>query len=511
MLASTWVGFIDVITLSRHKHLFDRDIILPLPNYELILKVSNKSYLIKLSEIIGVKYPKTFYYFRDTAGDFRSKELFEEESIELPVVIKGVSDASKPAYVFSEESLYDEIKRRREFIIQEFIPGYGVGYFAIAKDGEVLVEYMHRRIIEEKPSGGPSICACAYYDDELLRIGRRIIRKLNWTGMMMAEFRRHEETGEYYLMELNPKFWGSLELCLAIGLDFPRYLVEAFLEGRKDFPKKYKNRCFSWLFPGIHYLMIDYKRYLRMVKKVLERKSSCDIHFDDMPHLLSLVAYGISKLRKYRKVLKKFIMKESEIKQEFIQKLKNRRIKGVIFDFDGVIIRLPVNWRKVRKELVSKGLIKKYDSIMISLYKAKLVDQELFNKIHSIVEKYELEAIKKIRRDEQMIESLKNLAKRGFKLALVSKQSSRVLEEVLKMFDLDKEFDVVIGREKILLREEQIKYVINLLQGNSKDYIFVGDSLSDIVASARTGLLPCLLYTSPSPRDLSTSRMPSSA
>ena len=37
--------------------------------------------------------------------------------------------------------------------------------------------------------------------------------------------------------------------------------------------------------------------------------------------------------------------------------------------------------------------------------------------------------------------------------------------------------------------------------------VIVGRALPDV----RDGLKPCLLYTSPSPRDLSTSRMPSSA
>ena len=43
--------------------------------------------------------------------------------------------------------------------------------------------------------------------------------------------------------------------------------------------------------------------------------------------------------------------------------------------------------------------------------------------------------------------------------------------------------------------------------GNHKNQLNLFDNLNEIVEENRT----CLLYTSPSPRDLSTSRMPSSA
>ena len=52
-----------------------------------------------------------------------------------------------------------------------------------------------------------------------------------------------------------------------------------------------------------------------------------------------------------------------------------------------------------------------------------------------------------------------------------------------------------------------IKWVVPYLAGTSPD------TAARIVAEALSAQLgqPCLLYTSPSPRDLSTSRMPSSA
>ncbi|MGI5817372.1 MAG: ATP-grasp domain-containing protein [Armatimonadota bacterium] len=35
------------------------------------------------------------------------------------------------------------------------------------------------------------------------------------------EFRRCSETGQFYLLEINPRFWGSVALSEAAGINFP--------------------------------------------------------------------------------------------------------------------------------------------------------------------------------------------------------------------------------------------------------------------------------------------------
>ena len=58
----------------------------------------------------------------------------------------------------------------------------------------------------------------------------------------------------------------------------------------------------------------------------------------------------------------------------------------------------------------------------------------------------------------------------------------------------------------------QSNYVIPPQTGNSGKFLqSTGSGLQWAEVSASTGIRSCLLYTSPSPRDLSTSRMPSSA
>ena len=58
-----------------------------------------------------------------------------------------------------------------------------------------------------------------------------MLRRIGWNGVAMLEYRRDPSTGDFRLLELNARFWGSLHLALAAGVDFPRLLLDAWLGG----------------------------------------------------------------------------------------------------------------------------------------------------------------------------------------------------------------------------------------------------------------------------------------
>jgi predicted ATP-grasp superfamily ATP-dependent carboligase len=53
----------------------------------------------------------------------------------------------------------------------------------------------------------------------------RLLDALNWQGVAMIECKRDAETGAYVVMEINGRFWGSLQLAIDAGVDFPALLV----------------------------------------------------------------------------------------------------------------------------------------------------------------------------------------------------------------------------------------------------------------------------------------------
>jgi predicted ATP-grasp superfamily ATP-dependent carboligase len=121
-------------------------------------------------------------------------------------------------------------------LLQERINGLGVGLFVLRWEGEVIARFAHRRLREKPPSGGVSVYRESIaVDPELARRADLLLDRFGWNGVAMIEFKVDAATGTPYLMEINGRFWGSLQLAVDAGVDFPRLLAEAAM-GRRPSP-----------------------------------------------------------------------------------------------------------------------------------------------------------------------------------------------------------------------------------------------------------------------------------
>jgi hypothetical protein len=126
------------------------------------------------------------------------------------------------------DRLVELIGRAEKVLVQGHVPGQGVGAFFLFWQGQVVAEFMHRRLHEVPYEGGVSSLreSCfvqAIRDDALAKL-----RCLGWEGVAMMEYRHDQQTGRFAFLELNGRFWGSLHLALFAGVDFPTLLVDAF-------------------------------------------------------------------------------------------------------------------------------------------------------------------------------------------------------------------------------------------------------------------------------------------
>lgn len=121
-------------------------------------------------------------------------------------------------------------------LLQERVEGHGLGVFLLVWDGELLASFAHRRIREKPPSGGVSVLR----ESIPLPVGlrekcQRLLEAFDWNGVAMIEFKGESLEADPVLMEVNARFWGSLQLAIDAGVDFPRLLVQAAL-GQKVEP-----------------------------------------------------------------------------------------------------------------------------------------------------------------------------------------------------------------------------------------------------------------------------------
>ena len=122
-------------------------------------------------------------------------------------------------------------------LIQERIVGAGLGVFLLRHAGRTEAAFAHRRLREKPPSGGVSVLAEAVeLPPALLERAERLLDCFGWNGVAMVEFKEDAATGEPVLMEVNGRFWGSLQLAIDSGVDFPSRLVALAAGGPAGLP-----------------------------------------------------------------------------------------------------------------------------------------------------------------------------------------------------------------------------------------------------------------------------------
>ncbi len=156
-------------------------------------------------------------------------------------------------------------------LLQEFVPGHGEGLFFLMENGVPRARFAHRRLREKPPWGGVSVlCQSVEPDPVLARASERLLGDLGWHGVAMVEFRRAPD-GRAALMEVNPRLWGSLQLAIDAGVDFPRLLASLY-RGEPLPPVEPRIGVRTrWLFGDLDHLAIALRR--RSVRRGLGRSA----------------------------------------------------------------------------------------------------------------------------------------------------------------------------------------------------------------------------------------------
>jgi len=220
-------------TVLRHREEFE-SLRVPFGELTAFDALNDKWRLLKLAQQLNLPIPKTQFVREISSLDELCKGL------KFPAVLKpyrsmisshGRWIATSVQYARSMEEL-KEIAARYEyfsqhpFMIQEYISGQAEGVFVLCDHGKPIVFFAHRRLRERPPTGGVSVLSESIEPNpEALRVTRAILETVEWHGVAMVEFKVSAE-GTPYLMEVNGRFWGSLQLAIDAGVDFPWLLYQ---------------------------------------------------------------------------------------------------------------------------------------------------------------------------------------------------------------------------------------------------------------------------------------------
>jgi len=222
--------------------------VIPSSDLDTVNSLANKHALMHMATELGVPTPATWY-----ADDPDSLPI-DLDQLNYPLVLKpGKSwlvhqgkwdraavrfapDASSAQTILNDEKAF----RAHPFILQECVDGHGAGVFALYDHGNPLAFFAHNRLREKPPSGGVSVLSeSTSVDPALLTHARSLLDKAKWHGIAMVEFKVSPE-GTPYLMEINTRFWGSLQLAIDAGVDFPWLLYQLACGKQPDPVENYK-------------------------------------------------------------------------------------------------------------------------------------------------------------------------------------------------------------------------------------------------------------------------------
>lgn len=214
------------------------ELLIPFPELEDYLAISDKLGLMEVAHDLGVPVPRQVVLGAPSAD---GPEV--AAAVGIPLVLKParsavsaggrmgkfgvtmVTDAGRlaPALAAYPPEAYP-------LLVQERIVGPGLGVFLLAWEGRTLAAFAHRRIREKPPTGGVSVYReSVAVEPDLRAYSERLLERFRWRGAAMVEFKRDARTGTAYLMEINGRLWGSLQLAIDAGVDFPALLVDAAL------------------------------------------------------------------------------------------------------------------------------------------------------------------------------------------------------------------------------------------------------------------------------------------
>jgi predicted ATP-grasp superfamily ATP-dependent carboligase len=245
---------------SENRSLIEKYTKVPVPDFATLMKAKDKAQTVQIAMQEGVPCPRTFFP-QDIS---QIKQALAE--LEIPIVIKPRESSGSRGivYVRHKEDVVESylgIHSKYPFpMIQEYIPpgGQSCGVFLLFnKDSEPRAVFAHKRLREFPLRGGPSTLRESIYKPELAEMAIKMLRAMKWYGVAMVEFKEDPRDGQFKIMEVNPRFWGSLQLPILSGVDFPYLLYKMEMNGDIEPVTKYQIgvRC-RWLLPGdiLHFI-----------------------------------------------------------------------------------------------------------------------------------------------------------------------------------------------------------------------------------------------------------------
>ena len=224
----------ETFLISKYKHLLAGHVRMVVPDYDQILTAHNKDRWEGVARGLGIAVPQTY----DPAAIADNHSLHGE--LPFPLLLKpkqggggwGMSQINSPEEL--KQSLNHDSCCNLDwgrFYLQRKIEGETHCVAMLFNEGRVRAKVAYKQLREYPMKTGQATLRISLNSPQAEDDLQLLLEQLSWHGICQADFIIEKGTGIPYLVDLNPRFWGSLAQGIASGVDFPYLYYQIAMEG----------------------------------------------------------------------------------------------------------------------------------------------------------------------------------------------------------------------------------------------------------------------------------------
>lgn len=221
--------------LIRLKHLLiDSSKLVPLVTLNNFKTANNKGLLSQHLKYHEISAPKTFLYAKD--------EICHEPPTNFPLIIKPLEGfgGGRGIKLIKNTEDFNEFFRTTKihypYLIQNYIEGYDIDCSVLCGNGEILAFTIQKGIVGGENEFVPKVGLQFLYEKDLYSVVKKLMKTLHWSGVAHIDMRYDKNDKTFKVIEINPRFWESLEASEIAGVNFPYLYCKFHLKENFEIP-----------------------------------------------------------------------------------------------------------------------------------------------------------------------------------------------------------------------------------------------------------------------------------
>lgn len=285
------------LIIARHRDEFPSWLRIPIADYDLLNRLSNKKQATVLAAKIGVPTPRVYE---------------SAEEVVFPCVFKTVigNSAKTVFYPSDREELNALVKRfaTDEILIEEKCDGIDYSVDCI-RYGKYCITSTYKSILTKTKGGGTSTQRETVGFPELEKYARMLLEAADYNGVCGLDFKYDDRTGRVAFIEVNTRYTGGLATTIAAGFDIPYIHYCLSTKGQYSRPVRIRiGTKTKWVLGDLITLvsrLLSFSISSEELKQVLCFKGFSafdDFRKDDKKAFIGELYYYLNKLLKNRKL-----------------------------------------------------------------------------------------------------------------------------------------------------------------------------------------------------------------